>query len=149
MHHEYPILGLIEVGERFAGIHQRTPRSALWLRTHWAPSPCDRLSRPRTTTGPPSHPAGISRQRAFPERSGWLPERTGTNRMVPTFPLEPLDGVGAQLCPCNLAVATPQAFTTASRPTQMTGRGVPHTDEPHRCASQRSPDLSGSSCWIS
>ena len=35
--------------------------------------------------------------------------------MVPTFTLEPFDGVGAQLCPCNLATATPQAFTVASR----------------------------------
>jgi len=35
--------------------------------------------------------------------------------MVPTFTLEPFDGVGAQLCPCNFATATPQAFTVASR----------------------------------
>ena len=35
--------------------------------------------------------------------------------MVPTFILEPFDGVGAQLCPCNFATATPQAFTVASR----------------------------------
>ena len=35
--------------------------------------------------------------------------------MVPTFTLEPFNGVGAQLCPCNLATATPQSFTVASR----------------------------------
>ena len=29
----------------------------------------------------------------------------GTNEVVPTFTLEPFDGVGAQLCPCNLATA--------------------------------------------
>ena len=38
----------------------------------------------------------------------------GTNEVVPTFTLEPFDGVGAQLCPCNLAMATPQFFTVAS-----------------------------------
>ena len=35
--------------------------------------------------------------------------------MVPTFTLEPFNGVDAQLCPCNLATATPQSFTVASR----------------------------------
>ena len=40
----------------------------------------------------------------------------GTAGMVPTFTLEPFDGVGAQLCPCNIATATPQTFTVASRP---------------------------------
>ena len=35
--------------------------------------------------------------------------------MVPTFTLEPFNGVGAQLCPCNLATATPQSFAVASR----------------------------------
>ncbi len=68
--------------------------------------------------------------------------------MVPTFTFEPFDGVGAQLCPCNIAVATPQAFTTASRPTTLTGRGVPHTNKPCRCALLCSLDLSGSSCWV-
>jgi hypothetical protein len=84
------------------------------LRTRWAPSPCDRLSRPRTTTGPPSHPGGINRRRVFPPASGLLAGE-GTAEMVPTFTLEPLDRVGAQLCPCNIAAVTPQAFTVASR----------------------------------
>lgn len=34
--------------------------------------------------------------------------------MVPTFTLEPIDGVGVQLCPCGIAMVTPQAFTMAS-----------------------------------
>jgi hypothetical protein len=38
----------------------------------------------------------------------------GIVAVVPTFTVEPIDGVGAQLCPCSIAVATPQAFTTAS-----------------------------------
>ena len=37
------------------------------LRSHWTPSPCDRLSRSRTTTGPPPHPGPISRPRAQPD----------------------------------------------------------------------------------
>jgi hypothetical protein len=45
--------------------------------------------------------------------------------MVPTFILEPFNGVGAQLCPCNLAAATPQAFTTASEPTTSPDSKVP------------------------
>ena len=36
--------------------------------------------------------------------------------MVPTFTLEPFDGVGARLCPSSFATATPQTFTMASRP---------------------------------
>jgi hypothetical protein len=36
--------------------------------------------------------------------------------MVPTFTLQPLDGVGVQLCPCNIVTATPQAFTVTSLP---------------------------------
>jgi hypothetical protein len=36
--------------------------------------------------------------------------------VVPTFTLQPFDGVGVQLCPCNIATATPQTFTVASRP---------------------------------
>ena len=69
LHHKYPMLGLDEVGPRIADIHRRAPRSAWRLRTRWTPSPCDRLSRPRTTTGPPSHPGGFSRRRAFPPTS--------------------------------------------------------------------------------
>jgi len=63
LHREHPRLGLGEVGPRNAGIHQRTPRLAFRLRTHWVPSPCTGLSRARTTTNPPPHRASISRQR--------------------------------------------------------------------------------------
>ena len=36
--------------------------------------------------------------------------------MVPTFTFQPFDRVGVQLCPCNIATATPQTFTMASQP---------------------------------
>ena len=66
LHREYPRLGLVQARPRCARIHRRPPRSALRLRSRWTPSPCGRLSRPRTTTGPPPHPASIDRRRAFP-----------------------------------------------------------------------------------
>jgi hypothetical protein len=37
----------------------------------------------------------------------------------------PFDGVGAQLCPCGLATATPQAFTVASLPATSTAKESP------------------------
>ena len=144
LHRVYPLLGLIEVGPRRAGIHRRPPCFALTLRTRWTPSPCARLSRPRTTTGPPSHPDGISRRRAFPPTGLDWPAGEGTAGMVPTFTLEPFDGLGAQLCPCSIATATPQAFTVASRPATSTGRGVPRAVW-CGCALLPSPDLPGSS----
>ena len=56
--------------------------------------------------------------------------------MVPTFTREPLGGVGAQLCPCNFATTTPQAFTVASWPTTSIGRGVPDAEASVRVATQ-------------
>ena len=98
LHRAYPQLGLIQVGPRRAGVHQRPPRAASLLPTHWAPSPCpqrhgacDRLSRLRTTTGPPPHPGGVSRRRAFPPTSRMLAGR-GTAGMVPTFTIRPFNG---------------------------------------------------------
>ena len=57
-----------------------------------------------------AHSDDIDRRQVFPAMLA------GTDEVVPTFALEPFDGVGAQLCPCNLATATPQSFTVASRP---------------------------------
>ncbi len=56
--------------------------------------------------------------------------------MVPTFALEPFDGVGAQLCPCSLATTTPQAFIVASRPATSPSQGVPPTEAEVRAAAQ-------------
>jgi hypothetical protein len=58
--------------------------------------------------------------------------------MVPTFTLEPFDGVGAQLCPCSLATSTPQAFLVASRPATSTGPRVPRIEMRVRAATQPS-----------
>jgi hypothetical protein len=69
--------------------------------------------------------------------------------MVPTFTPESFDGVGAQLCPCNIATATPQAFTMASRSARLTDQRVPPAATPCGYALQPSPDLPGSSWWVS
>ena len=80
---------------RFVGIHQRPPGiPASSLPTCWPPSPCARLSRARTTTGPPPHPAAIGRQRTCPPPDrlpggegdrGWFP-RSPRNRSMREAP---------------------------------------------------------------
>ena len=68
--------------------------------------------------------------------------------MVPTFTLEPFNGVGAQLCPCNLATATPQSFTVASRADDISRpRSFPPGPQAGGYALQPSPHLSGWSWW--
>ncbi len=47
----------------------------------------------------------------------------------------PVDGVGAQLCPCGIATSTPQAFLVASLPATSPGPGV-----------VRPPTFGGRSC---
>ena len=79
LHREYSRPGLDEAGPRSAGIHQRSPRRASALRTHWTPLPCTRLSRARTTTGPPPHFAGVNRRQVFPAMMA------GADEVVPTF----------------------------------------------------------------
>jgi hypothetical protein len=81
----YSSLGPIQGRLRFVGVHRRPPGiPASSLPTCWPPSPCARLSRARTTTGPPPHPTALNRQRTLP------PHRTGSPMggrpgMVPTF----------------------------------------------------------------
>ena len=76
------------------------------LLARWAPSPCRRLSRPRTTTGPPSRPEAISRQRACPSPPwlgggkgglGRFPRSPRTDRRGwrPAIPLQPRHGYAA------------------------------------------------------
>ena len=60
----------------------------------------------------------------------------GAFKVVPTFTLEPLDGVGAQLCPCCFATTTPQAFIVASRLATSPSRRVLGAEAPMRAATQ-------------
>ena len=112
---------------RFVGIHQRPPGiPASSLPTCWPPSPCARLSRARTTTGPPPHPAAIGRQRTCPP-AGLAARWGGRPGMVPTFTMESIDEGGARLDPDSIATPTPQFFDVASPPDRQTGFGVgPH-----------------------
>jgi len=84
-----------------------------------------------------AHPESIDRQRIFPPTNGRLAGK-GAVGMVPTFTLEPFDGVGAQLCPCSLATAAPQIFTVASRSATSPDQGVPRRAKarPVRAATQ-------------
>ena len=106
LHLQYPHV-------RCAGIHRRPPGIAvLPLGSCCPPSPCGRLSRPRTTTRATPHPDAISRRRAFPSPTWHV-----SGRVTPGgshVHLGPFDGVGAQLCPWGLAMGTPQSFPMAS-----------------------------------
>src|ERR1035437_4808979 len=63
LHTQYPGFGLCEVGPRIVGIHRRTPAVATaLLLTRWVPSPCRRLSRPRTTTDPRSEERRVGKE---------------------------------------------------------------------------------------
>src|SRR5450631_4491918 len=132
--------------------------SRSWLMEHnGEPRPDDLIAEILSVTGGEqsaqwwtgrSVPGGISRQRAFPPTIR-LMAGEGTAGMVPTFTLEPLDGVGAQLCPCNIATATPQAFTEASRLATSPSQGVSRTASPCGYALLTSPDLPDSSWRVS
>ena len=130
---------------RRAGIHQRPPGlAALPLLTRCLPSPCGRLSRPRTTTQAPPRPTPTADD--VPARPPSSCRRGGRCRTVPTFTIEPLDGGGAQLSPCGIATSTPQTFLVASPADDMkTTRKLPATISGH--APRPSPDPSGSSWW--
>src|SRR5712691_852219 len=60
---QYPLLRLLGV-ERRGRIHARPPERLLLPRPCCRPSPCGRLSRPRSTTTAPPRPARISGHRA-------------------------------------------------------------------------------------
>lgn len=53
----------------------------------------------------------------------------------------PVDGVGAQLCPCDIATSTPQAFLVASLPATSPSTGVTrspiHNDDARVCTALR------------
>src|SRR5258708_5677929 len=92
---QYPALRHIHGVLQLVGIHRRPPGIPLpALPTCWPPSPCARLSRARTTTGPPPHPAPsaddgpIPRLRVDPgqrERRGRVPVFTA-NRSISLAP---------------------------------------------------------------
>jgi hypothetical protein len=99
------------------------PRSAV-LRSCWAPSPSGRLSRPRSTTGPPPRPGPFDRPCVHPHRcAAGGGGRPGEPERFPRSSAKPFDGIGTQLCPCTIATTTPQAFTVASPTSDFTQPG--------------------------
>lgn len=91
LHVEYPLPRLIKAGPRCARIHERPSRSALKPRSCWGPSPCGRLSRPPTTTAPPSRSGGVGGRHAFPAACIHA-AAVGTTGSVPTFTANRLTG---------------------------------------------------------
>ena len=83
---------LVEARPRRVSVHRRpSDVPARRLRTRCPPSPCGRLSRPRTTTGTPSPRRAVGRRRAFPA-SPWRDEAEGSPARVPTFTTDRLTG---------------------------------------------------------
>src|SRR5918995_26803 len=83
----YPRLRVLQRQRRLrrADIHRRPPGlPAPSLRTGCPPSPCDRLSRPPSTTGTPPRPDATSRRRACPPPC-WPHGGKGGIRALPTF----------------------------------------------------------------
>ena len=74
---------------------------------HWGPSPCGRLSRPRTTTAPPPHPASSADDAPAPAppldtvrsgaNTGWFPRSLLSirDRRRPALPLRHRHGYAA------------------------------------------------------
>jgi hypothetical protein len=54
---------------------------------------------------------------------------TGPARSASHVHRTPVDGVGAQLCPCGIAASTPQAFLAASLPATSPGTEVTRPPE--------------------
>jgi hypothetical protein len=91
-------------------------------RAHWTPSPCGRLSRPprwgvtpTTTTGPPPRPGGSGGRCACPEPTN--PGSAGAAGALPTFTHTPVDRVGAQLYPGDIAARHRNPARALTRPT--------------------------------
>ena len=106
---QYPGLRLGEARPRRVGIHRRPPGLPVRpLLTRCPPSPCGRLSRPRTTTRAPPRPEPIGRRRAVlstglmtggegdPGRFPRSP-RTVRRGRCPAIPLQPRHGYPAAL----------------------------------------------------
>ena len=78
-----------------------------------APSPCERLSRPRTTTGPPLRPWPSVDNEPAPT-SGLARRRSGRPRTVPMFTTCRSTSPAPSCYPDSLATPTPQPFGVTS-----------------------------------
>ena len=99
---EYPHPCRCRLGPRCAAIQQRPPRHLMRLLPRCRPSPCDRLSRPPSTTAAPPRPDTNSGRRTCPPPCG-MQDGEGDIGSLPTFTDVRFDGVGAQLYPDGVA----------------------------------------------
>src|SRR4029077_6939829 len=145
---QYPCLRLARRRPRRARVHRRPPGLPVPnLQACWPPSPCGRLSRPRTTTRPPSSPGADGRRQACPSPV-WTTGGEGGPRSVPTFTTQPVGGGGDQLCPCSIAMGTPQAFPMASWPEGTIRLPSRPTSWDVRCKTGPNPPGLGAGNWI-
>ena len=78
-------LGPFGLEPQHVGIHRRSPAIPKpTLRIRCRPWPCDRLSRPRTTTTAPPRPGPISRRRTCPHPT-WMARTRDQPETLPTF----------------------------------------------------------------
>jgi hypothetical protein len=108
------------------GVHRRPPGLPVPpLRTRCPPSPCDRLSRPPTTTGTPSSPRASSRRRACPPPA-WLASGEGNPGRVPTFTIDR----STRAVPSSSPAASPRVRRRLSpwppTPRELRRAGVDH-----------------------
>jgi hypothetical protein len=124
---KYPFPRLCEARPRRVAIQRRPPCRPRRCLSRCRPSPCGRLSRPRSTTAAPPRPDAISGRCACPP-TGWLPAGEGDVEPLPTFTDFRCDGVGVQLSPRrHRSDRTSQSWP---EPPGAHGKGTPEEEEP-------------------
>jgi hypothetical protein len=125
LHLQYPRRRLIEGRPRRADVHRRPPGLAVpALRFCCLPSPCGRLSRPRTTTEAPPRSDAIGWQRACPPPT-WTAGGKGSLGTVPVFTINRSTSEAPSFSPAALATGTPQTFPAAPAPTPFASARAP------------------------
>ena len=99
---QYPLLRQLDGRQRRGRLHARPPERPLTLQSCCPPSPCGRLSRPRTSTRTPPRPAPISRHRALPG----CHQQPGAHGALPTFTMIRLTGLATGSTPTALPSGT-------------------------------------------
>jgi hypothetical protein len=120
-----------------AAAHRYSPATSLLpsvLRVRWDPSPCGRLSRPRSTTVPPPRPGSNSGRCACPSPQGL----DGHHQDASHVHHAPVGRVGAQLYPCGITARHPTHRTASPAPTSIarTRRPPSQTEDEHRDSPQ-------------
>lgn len=114
---QYPLLGLFEARPRRVRIHSRPPGiSVTSLRVCCPPSPCGRLSRPRTTTqAPPLLPPSVD----------GAPARLPTGRRRQQVPVFTIDRSTASVPRCAPAASQRLRRSRSPLPPDRRGRSDP------------------------